>query len=609
MFANFIYFIIALLIYETYPPPGEPNFAPFQTLVLFIGLTVLFGYLTWIQFQTLQKMTSRDSFIRLDHRYNTLLTRQSIMAIIVFAMNLYGLNLPSYVGHIRLFTKIPTLQAAVFLVLFIFYLAIVWYYSHGVHQRLYASSVSRESYVWSQISFSTPVLLPWLILSGLADLIQVLPFSLPKKFMSSTEGQVLYFLVFLVVVAMIGPVLIQKLWRCRPLEAGIDRNRIEALCARAGVDYANIMYWPIFGGRMITAGVMGLVKRFRYILITRALLSALEPAEVDAVIAHEIGHVKQKHLLFYLMFFGGYMLLTYAVFDLIIYSIIYLEPAFDLFTRMGVEQMTLTSLSISLAIIAIFLIYFRFIFGYFMRNFERQADTYVYALFDSAQPLISTLEKIAVTSGQSPDRPNWHHFSITERINYLDRCEKDRSAIRQQTHKIKKSIAVYLVGMLAVGLVGYNLNLGETGRDLSDHFFQKIVHRELAKNPHDPKLYRLLGDLYFNSKNWEGVQQAYEKSLHLKPDNPHVLNNLAWLYATCEDKRFRDPERALVLAKAAASISSAEPHILDTLAESYYLNGYYEEAIAAGIRARDLARDNHTYYEAQVEKYRKATGF
>ena len=105
------------------------------------------------------------------------------------------------------------------------------------------------------------------------------------------------------------------------------------------------------------------------------------------------------------------------------------------------------------------------------------------------------------------------------------------------------------------------------------------------------------------------MQQAYEKSLHLKPDNPHVLNNLAWMYATCEDKRFRDPERALVLAKAAASISAEEPHILDTLAESYYLNGYYEEAIAAGIRARNLARDNHTYYEAQVEKYRKATGF
>ena len=38
---------------------------------------------------------------------------------------------------------------------------------------------------------------------------------------------------------------------------------------------------------MITAGVMGLIKNFRYILVTPSLLNLLEPAEVDAVIAHE----------------------------------------------------------------------------------------------------------------------------------------------------------------------------------------------------------------------------------------------------------------------------------------------------------------------------------
>ena len=608
MFANFIYFIIALLIYETYQPPLEPNFPPLQTLTLFFGLLALFSVISWFQFSSLQKQSSRGNFIRLDHRYNRLITRQSILALVVFGIHLYGLNLSSFLGNVQLFNKIPTIQAAIFLALFICHLAIVWYNSHEVYRRLSASSISRASYVWSQISFSTPVLLPWLILSGVADIIQALPFTFPKQFLSSTEGQIIYFLVFLIIVAMIGPAMIQKLWRCHPLEAGAVRDRIEALCKRAGIEYANIMYWPIFGGRMVTAGVMGLIKRFRYILVTRALLNSLEPDEIDAVIAHEIGHVKQKHLLFYLMFFGGYMLITYAVYNLILYSVIYFSPALELFTNLGIDQVTLTYLSFSLAFIALFLIYFRYIFGYFMRNFERQADTYVFALFDSAQPLISTLKKIAFTSGQSPDRPNWHHFSITERINYLVRCENDRSAIRRQGDKLKKSIAVYLIGLLAIGIVGYHLNFGEFGKALSDRFFQKIVLREIEKNPLDPSLYRFLGDLYYNTKNWAGVQEAYERSLELKPDNPHVLNNLAWLYATCEDQRFRDPERALMLAKAAAAIS-AVPHILDTLAESYFINGYYEEAIAAETRALDLARDNRSYYESQLEKFRKALGY
>ena len=45
---------------------------------------------------------------------------------------------------------------------------------------------------------------------------------------------------------------------------------------------------------MITAAVMGLIKKFRYILVTQGLLQMLEPEEIDAVIAHEIGHVKKK---------------------------------------------------------------------------------------------------------------------------------------------------------------------------------------------------------------------------------------------------------------------------------------------------------------------------
>lgn len=97
--------------------------------------------------------------------------------------------------------------------------------------------------------------------------------------------------------------MIQKLWRCKPVEEGKKRSDIEAICKKAGVGFADILYWPIFGSRMITAGVMGLIKRFRYILVTKSLLSLLEPEEVEAVIAHEAGHIKRNHLVFYLLFF------------------------------------------------------------------------------------------------------------------------------------------------------------------------------------------------------------------------------------------------------------------------------------------------------------------
>ncbi len=69
------------------------------------------------------------------------------------------------------------------------------------------------------------------------------------------------------------------------------------------------------------------------------------------------------------------------------------------------------------------LLYFRFIFGYFIRNFERQADLYVIKILGSGRALISAFDRIAGTSGESKKKPNWHHFGIGERIDTLERCE------------------------------------------------------------------------------------------------------------------------------------------------------------------------------------------
>jgi len=605
VFANFIHFIIVLLIYATYQPPEEPNFSSLETSLLFLGLIIAFAYLTHMRFHRLEKRIPKDSVLLIDHKINALITQQSVMAIVLFAIDIYGLSLTSFFGNIPLFIVIPTLQALVFICLFVLYLAIIWTYAYRPYKRLYESDLSRRSYVWSNISFSIPVLFPWLVLSGIADIINALPFELLKRFISTPEGQVAYFLVFLFIVVIIGPAMIQKFWRCKPLESGHLRSRIEQLCSRAGLKYANILYWPIFGGRMITAGIMGLIKKFRYILITKALLRYLDPEEIDAVIAHEIGHIKRKHLHFYLVFFIGYMFLSYTIFDLLIYFIIYADPVYRLISSAGINQDTMISAVFSLIIIIIFFIYFRYIFGYFMRNFERQADTYVYTLFPSAKPLISTFKKIVSTTGQSPDRPNWHHFSIKERIEYLNLCEEDKTYITRQDRKIKKSIAAYLAAIVIIGAIGYNLNYGETGRKLSNHFIEKIMLREINKTPDNPYLYSNLGNLYYNLNNYTETIKAYEKSIGLEPDNPNVLNNLAWLYAACDDKNLRNPERALDLALKAADLEKS-PHILDTLAESYYINGQLEKAVSTELYALRIAKKERSYYENQLKKFMAA---
>ncbi|MBW2491705.1 MAG: M48 family metalloprotease [Deltaproteobacteria bacterium] len=606
MFSNFIYFIVVLLIYSTYQSSEKTNFTGPETLFLFVCLIVLFTAITWLQFYRVEKQILKQSPFHHDHKFRSTLTRQSVLAILLFSIDIYGLNLTSFLINVPFFNIIPTFQALLFLALFTGYLAIVWACAYNPYRRLYPTDLPRKTYILSQISSSIPILLPWLLLSGIADIVKALPFDLPKRFLSTTEGEITYFLVFLFFIAILGPVMIQKFWRCKPLEIGYHRRRIEELCRKAGLEYANILYWPIFGGKMITAAVMGLVKKFRYILVTQGLLHMLEPEEIDAVIAHEIGHIKKKHLLFYLLFFVGYMIISYATFNLLIYSIVFSETIYKLITSTGLDQTAVTTSIFSLVIIIVFLIYFRFIFGYFMRNFERQADTYVYALFDSAKPLISTFEKIAASSGEPPDRPNWHHFSITRRIEYLKKCESDRIWITRHENKIKKSIVIYLAGILLLCGVGYSLNFGENSKKLNKHFFLKIIQREIEKTPDNPLLYSTLGDLYYSNNNFFETIKAYEQSLRIDVNNTHALNNLAWLYATCEIESFRNPKKALELAKRAAQLEES-PHILDTLAESYYVNGQFEQAIATEHRALEMATKNRDYYKKQLLKFKLAT--
>ncbi len=48
---------------------------------------------------------------------------------------------------------------------------------------------------------------------------------------------------------------------------------------------------------------------------------------------------------------------------------------------------------------------------------------------------------------------------------------------------------------------------------------------------------------------------------------------------------------------------------MDTLAESYYVNGLINEAISTELRAMELAKKNRSYYEEQLEKFVKAENF
>jgi len=103
MFGNFLYFIVALLIYTTYQPASEPAIHPFYTFILFIGLILVFAIGAHRTFKTILAKIDQTSFSRIEHQYNSALNRYSIMSIFIYAIDIYVLNIGAWVHQMTIF--------------------------------------------------------------------------------------------------------------------------------------------------------------------------------------------------------------------------------------------------------------------------------------------------------------------------------------------------------------------------------------------------------------------------------------------------------------------------------------------------------------------------
>lgn len=606
MFSNFIYFLVALVLYSTCDYPGSDAIMPDHGVPIALLLLGVFWSLCWFFFLRLEKQEDHLSGQGPDISMDKLIARFSMGALCLFAVDLYLLHLNLFLDDLRIFQLFPTLEALVFLGVFLSYLVIVWFCAWPVQKKYFPGTVSKKEFVRSNISFSLPALLPWFLISLMADLLELLPFEQPGAFLATPLGEIVYVVTFMLAIAGFGPFLIQKVWGCRSLESGPARHRIELLCQRAGVKYRDILKWELFGGSMITAGVMGIWGRFRYILVTPSLISLLGPDEMDAVIVHEIGHVEKHHIHFYLLFFLGYIACIYTFLDPLVMLIVS-GPVLDLMGFVGISREAMMTLVLSCVLIVLFLLYFRYGFGFYMRNFERQADLHVYQYLPHARSMITTFHKIAAHSRQAWDKPNWHHFSIKERVHFLARCEADASFIERHHKKVRSMMWGYIAFLVGVCVLGYHLNFGPGKASMNRYLTEKIILRELEQRSGDLEIQILAGDYYYDERAFEKAISFYSMAIDTSPNNAHALNNLAWLYATCIDPVYRNPQAALRLSQKALRVDRVA-HVMDTFAEALFVNGHFQEAMDAAVEALEISRDREDYYRGQVKRFKKYVG-
>jgi STE24 endopeptidase len=179
-------------------------------------------------------------------------------------------------------------------------------------------------------------------------------------------------------IFVLAPEILRRVIPTKPLPPNWPlRRRLEALCQRAGLRYRDILLWQT-NSSMGNAMVMGLFPRVRYVFLSDLLLETMRDEEIEAVFAHELGHIVHRHMWWYVVFFVTLMLFLVGPVSLALNEIpaLSVPPPGTMLSpaeyATANERGALQGQVLSVLGLALFVL----LFGYLSRRFERQADVY-----------------------------------------------------------------------------------------------------------------------------------------------------------------------------------------------------------------------------------------
>ncbi len=593
VYNNLLFFLIGIFLFTMTSGTTEPEYSFPVSLGIFTALLFTFDLFC--------KRFYAKTIHNGSGRYFDAEKRLTLLALLFYALSLFICDLHYYLKPLSFDGLFPALVNISGLAFFFLFLAIMWRRAKPAYEAIFHRSYSTSGFLISNIKTNLPIVLPWLVLSLSYDLLALLPFPGLAAFLHSEAGEYTSFLLFLLLILILFPPIVRRLWNCTPFPEGPLLDHLQDFFKQQNFS-AKIFLWPLFEGRVITAAVMGIIPGLRYVMITPALLEHLTLDELDAVMAHEIGHIRKKHMLLYLLIISGFSILAGFILEPFTFFILSRDCYYSLLTFTGLTAENMLTTIMAIVVLSLMILYFRFLFGYFIRNFERQADLHVFDAIGSSKSIIDAFEKIAILSGNIRDLPSWHHFGIGQRIDYLEKCEADPSEIQRHNRKVRLSLLAYII-LVGVAAFGQSLLPSDTWKvAYEEKYTEFILDQKLTREPDNALWLGIAGDLMQHKKMEKKAIAAYDKALDLEPTNPKLLNNLAWLLLTSNDVSLRDPKRALEMARL-AGMQVPAGHVLDTLATAYWANGFTEKAIETEQQAIFVDPGEGEYYRKQIQKF------
>jgi len=257
------------------------------------------------------------------------------------------------------------------------------YYGFRLEHRYKLSNQKLRGWIWDEAKG----LLVSAILAGL--LVELLYFIIRQY---PEHWWVLAWLGFLgvaILLAQLAPVILFPIfYKFEPLRDDELKSRLVRLGERAGTRVRGVYKWHLSEkSKKANAALTGLGNT-RRIILADTLLDNYSPDEIEAVLAHELGHHVHKHILKSIGVQAG---VTFVGFWAANWALHYSVERWHIFETIS-DFANLPLLILIFTLLSFFLMP---ALNAFSRYNERQADRYAFESIASVAPFVSSMNKLA----------------------------------------------------------------------------------------------------------------------------------------------------------------------------------------------------------------------
>ena len=256
------------------------------------------------------------------------------------------------------------------------------YYGFRLERKFQLSNQKLRSWLWDEIKG----FLVGLVLAGIVvELLYFMIRQSPQHWWFITWA---LFMVLFIVLAQVAPVVLFPIfYKFEPLDNEDLRRRLTLLSEHAGTRVRGVYRWKLSEkSKKANAALTGLGST-RRIILADTLLDNYAPEEIEAVLAHELGHHVHRHILKSMVVQAGITLLGFWVANWVLHYAVDHHMFEELSDFANLPLLALTATVLSLLLMPALNAYSRF-------N-ERQADRYAFESIASVEPFISSMNKLA----------------------------------------------------------------------------------------------------------------------------------------------------------------------------------------------------------------------